>query len=89
MLILEGKLRRVTELEIKGEKRSKLTVEYEVPRYEGDADLKLQDFFLEPQDAKGLQAGGLVTLLVRAYVSGKDVALTAVGVRTSQGGKAA
>jgi hypothetical protein len=89
MLTLTGKLRRKADLEIKGDKRTKLTLEYEVPRYEGEADLKLQDFFVEPVQASDLKEGQNVTLSVRAYVSGKDVAFSASHVLPSGGAKAA
>ena len=89
MITLEGKLRRLTELEIKGEKRAKLTVEYEIPRYDGSPDLKLGEFFLPPNEAQGLKEGTDVRLLVRPYVSGKDVAFSAVGVTSLGGPKAA
>lgn len=86
MITLEGKLRRKADLEIKGDKRTKLTVEYEVPRYEGEADLKLQDFFVDPTEAAGLKEGCTVCLYVRAYVSGKEVAFSSSGVRKDLGG---
>lgn len=80
-----GKLRRITQLEINGEKRTKLTVEFEIPRDDGQGDIKLGEFFFDPVKAKGLTEGTDITISVRPWVKGKDVAFSALAVLPPSG----
>lgn len=81
MILLRGKLRQRGELTIKGTPRLKLVVEHETPRDTGPPDLNLETLFLEPHHAPQLpDDGSCVTLQVRPYPSGRNVAYAALAV---------
>lgn len=79
MITLTGLLRQRSEMEIKGINKLKLIVEHEIERNEGDPDIELQTFFLDPSESqKCPQKGENVSLEVRPWTSGRNVAYSAI-----------
>ena len=79
MITLTGLLRQRSQMEIKGINKLKLVVEHEIARNEGEPDIELQTFFLDPSEAqKCPQKGENVTLEVRPWTSGRSVAYSAI-----------
>jgi hypothetical protein len=89
MILLRGKLRQRGKLNIKGNDRLKLVVEHETPRESGPPDLNLETLFLEPHWEPQLPAdGSFVTVQVRPYPSGRNVAYAALAVVPPEKGAA-
>lgn len=88
MIQLVGKLRRKTPMQINKKDGSgkrdvvKLSVEHEISRDEGQADLILESLFLDPDKASKLTENEIVCLDVRPYPSGKNVAYAVIDVVT-------
>lgn len=83
MLILQGTLRQAGEIELKDKPEPfvKLWVEHETPRQNGPADLKISELLIPKSEARSLpKAGDLVSVVVRAYVAGRDIAYAGVSV---------
>lgn len=82
MLILNGTLRQAGEMEIDGRKLVKVWVEHESPRGEGRmADLRIEELFLEKVEGMTLPTQGKpVSVAVRAYPKGKDIAFSAIAL---------
>lgn len=98
MLTLTGKLRQFTEVQFadrperKGGTFLKLWLEHETPRDgEGPGDLKIEELLL-PVDAvpaaarSSLKADSVISVAVRAWARGRDVAFQAVGLVPRAGG---
>ena len=85
MIVLTGTLRQSGEMNINEKPLLKLWVEHESPRDKGPADLKIEEFFVSPDQAAFLPtAGQQVSLIVRPYARGRDVAFSCVGVYTGE-----
>ena len=85
MIVLTGTLRQTAKMTIKERPLVKLWVEHEIPRDGGTADLRLEEFFLEEGNAQLLpKSGSPVSLSVRPYPKGRDVAYQVVGVITQK-----
>ena len=86
MLTLQGTLRQFGDIEIGEENKRflKLWVEHETPRDNGPSDLKISELLIPKSavgpEAQGLKKGAPVSVAVRAYVSGRSVAFSAVGL---------
>jgi hypothetical protein len=81
MITLHGTLRQSGEMTIKERKVTKLWIEHTVDRQNGPADLKIEELFLEPENAKNLPPSGQpIAVEVRPYPSGKGIALAGVRV---------
>ena len=81
MITLTGLIRQRTEMEIKGKATLKLIVEHEIPRNEGDPDIALETFFLDPSEAsKCPHKGENVSLTVRPWANGRNVAYAAISL---------
>lgn len=79
MLILTGILRQFGEATIKEAQKLKLVVEHETPRNDGTTDLHLETFFLDPSESTKLPSkGAKLSLVVRPWVSGRNVAYSAI-----------
>ena len=91
MLVLTGTLRQFGEVTLGEEKKPflKLWVEHETPRQDGPADLKIEELLLErsavDQDTvKSLKQGTSVSVAVRAWARGRDIAFSAVRLVTGR-----
>lgn len=87
MLVLTGTLRQFGEVQIGEDKKSflKLWLEHETPRDNGPADLKIEELLIpresvQPGLEKSLKSGSPLSVVVRAWAKGRDVALSAVKV---------
>lgn len=78
MIVLTGKLRQLSEMKIKEQPKLKLVVEHETDRNDGTKDLHLETLFVDPEDRpKCPPEGSDVSLAVRPWVSGRNVAYSA------------
>lgn len=85
MLLLNGTLRQSGEMTINERPLVKLWVEHETPRENGVGDLKIEELFIEKGKAENLPPhGSPISVIVRAYPKGRDVAFAAVGVAPSK-----
>lgn len=89
MLTLTGTLRQFGDVSYgkEGEPKTdylKLWIEHETPRENGPADLKIEELLIPKADvgaeAKNLRQGGKLSVAVRAYPKGRDVAFQCVGL---------
>ena len=84
MLTLTGTLRQFGDITIGEEKKSflKLWIEHETPRQDGPADLKIEELLIPKSEigpeAEKLKSGSPVSVVVRAYARGRDIAFSAV-----------
>ena len=80
MITLTGTLRQSGPIDLKeGGKKLKLWIEHESARREGPPDLKIEELLVDPvDDSKLPKAGQSVTVEVRPYVAGRNVAFSAV-----------
>lgn len=89
MITLNGILRQSGEMTIKDKKLVKLWIEHETPRENGVADLKIEELFIEPQAGASVpQKGQPISLAVRAYPRGRDVAFQALRILNPAAAKA-
>jgi len=78
MIVLTGKLRQLAEMKIKEQPKLKLTVEHETDRNDGTKDLHLETLFVDPEErTKCPPEGSDVSIVVRPWVSGRNVAYAA------------
>jgi hypothetical protein len=86
MLTVTGTLRQSGEITIKEKPFLKLWVECETPRENGVGDLQIHEF-LVPTEATGMpklpEKGRPVSVDVRAYAMGRNVAFSALAVRSA------
>ena len=90
MITLTGTLRQLAEITIKDKKLVKLWLEHQTPA-QGDraGDLKIEELFVEPVAGASLpKTGEKVSVIVRAYPRGRDVAFQALGLAGLSGAKA-
>jgi len=86
MLILQGTLRQVGEVSFskdrpKPESFLKLWVEHETPRDTGPADLAITELLIPKADVPySPQKGETVSVVVRCYVAGRDLAFKAISL---------
>lgn len=85
MLVLTGTLRQFGEVAFDDGKKKmlKLWLEHETPRDNGPSDLKIEELLLpaesvDTESMKKLQKGGPVSVLVRAWAKGRDIAFQGV-----------
>lgn len=82
MLTLTGKLRQSGEITIKDKPFQKLWIETLTPRQEGPPDLELHELLIPADSVSSLpQNGNDVSVDVRAYAKGRDVAYAALAAR--------
>ena len=78
MITLTGKLRQLAEMKIKEQPKLKLVVEHETARNDGTNDLHLETLFVDPSERQKCPSeGGQVSVSVRPWASGKNVAYAA------------
>jgi hypothetical protein len=78
MITLTGKLRQLAEMKIKEQPKLKLVVEHETARNDGTSDLHLETLFVDPSERQKCPSeGSQVSLAVRPWASGKNVAYAA------------
>lgn len=81
MIILKGILRQATAMTIKENAKTKVWLEHTSPRDNGVDDLRIEELFLDgDQTAKLPSPGKQVGIVVRPYVSGRDVRFAASGI---------
>jgi hypothetical protein len=85
MITLTGTLRQSGEVTFGKDKDArkmlKLWVEHESPRDNGPADLRIEEFFVPSEHGPMLPPQGQqVSVSVRPYASGRNVAFAAIGI---------
>ena len=82
MITLTGTLRQSSQVTFKDKPpRLKLVIEHETARQTGDPDIHLETLFVDPTDVDLLPVtGSQVSIEVRPYPKGRDVAYSATRV---------
>lgn len=84
MLTLTGTLRQSGDITIKEKPYRKLWVEHESERENGPSDLQILELLVPADNCPALPSKGeQISVDVRAYSNGRNVAFSALGVRSA------